>query len=120
MNLPPADPERLAEERAADQDVLANLRKNGDRPDLPRSVDVSFRGPPAILEKLADAAEAHGFEVIEIEESDDGDPWLFLEREQPADDASIKSLTTLCLQFEAAFGVEYDGWGCVAQDGLPN
>ncbi len=121
MTLPPANPARLEEEWHADQDVLANLRENGDRSDLPRMVDVSFRGSPDRLEKLADAAEGHGFEVMEIEESTDGgDPYLFLEREQTAEAEAIKSLTILCLQLEAAFGVEYDGWGCTAESGTPN
>ncbi|MDB5682536.1 MAG: hypothetical protein JWM75_234 [Sphingomonas bacterium] len=119
MILPAADPKRLESEWEADQDVLANLLDNGDRPELPRSVDVSFRGTPDVLAKLTEAAADYGFEFIEIEEAEEGDPWLFLEREQPADAESIKSLTALCLQLEAAFGVEYDGWGCVAQSGLP-
>lgn len=35
---------RLEEEWAADKDVLASLRENGDRPEIVRAVDVSFRG----------------------------------------------------------------------------
>ncbi|MDX3882879.1 MAG: ribonuclease E inhibitor RraB [Sphingomonas sp.] len=118
MKLPPVDPARLNEEWRADQDVLANLRENGDRPDIPRAVDVSFRGPPDALDDLADAAEELGFEVIETEPSDDGEPWLFLQRMQTADADAIKALTITCLQIEAMFGLEYDGWGCVAQTGL--
>ena len=118
MTLPPVDPARLDEEWEADQDVLANLRENGDRPEIPRPVDVSFRGPPEALERLEDAAEELGFEVMETEPSDDGEPWLFLQRVQTSDADAIKALTITCLQIEAMFGLEYDGWGCVAQTGL--
>jgi len=117
MNLPPVDPDRLEQEWQADQDVLANLRENGDRPELPRPVDVSFRGAPDVLEALTEKAEELGFEFLEIEESEDGDPWVFLVREQGTDDESIRALTMACLQLEAMFGVEYDGWGCPAQTG---
>lgn len=115
MNLPPVDPDRLEQEWIADRDVLANLRENGDRPELVRAVDVSFRGPEDVLERLTEAAEELGFDFLEIEESEDGDPWVFLVREQGTDDESIRALTTVCLQLEVAFGVEYDGWGCPAQ-----
>ncbi|MGH6781870.1 MAG: ribonuclease E inhibitor RraB [Sphingomonadaceae bacterium] len=118
MKLPPVDPARLDEEWQADQDVLANLRENGDRADIPRPIDVSFRGSPDALDDLAEAAEDLGFEVIETEPSDDGEPWLFLQRVQTSDAEAIKALTITCLQIEAMFGLEYDGWGCVAQTGL--
>lgn len=117
MTLAPVDPVRLQEEWAADQEVLADLLKNGDRPELPRLIDVSFRGPTDALDRLAEAAGDYGFDVLEGEPSDDGEPYLFLECEQAADAESIRALTITCLQIEAAFGVEYDGWGCVAQTG---
>lgn len=118
MSFPAVDPDRLEQEWRQDQEVLADLSENGDRADIPRAVDVSFRGSPETLELLAEKAAEFGFDVLDIEESDDGDPWLFLVREQCTDPESIRSLTTTCLQIEAMFGVEYDGWGCVAQAGL--
>ena len=118
MSIPPIDPARLNEEWEADQDVLANLLENGDRPEIPRSIDVSFRGPPDALDRLAETADDYGFSIIEIEHSEDGEPWLFLARTQAADAESIQALTATCLQIEAMFGLEYDGWGCVAQTGL--
>ena len=118
MTLPEVDPERLAKEWQGDQDVLGNLARSGDRPEIPRLVDVSFRGSDDDLERLAEEASSFGFHVLEHEETEDGDPWLFLAREQTADQASIKALTLLCLQIEVMFDVEYDGWGCMAQTGL--
>lgn len=117
MSLPDIDPARLEEEFQADQEVLANLRGDGDQPDIVRPVDVSFRGTTQALVQLTDRAEEFGFEFIEIEEDENGEPCLFLVKEQAADDASIKELTIICLQIEQMFGVEYDGWGCELQDG---
>ena len=117
MILPEVSPARLAEEWAADKDVLASLREAGDRPEIVRPVDVSFRGDDAALDKLEGDAAELGFEVIEREEDEDGEMCLFLGREQAADDAAIKALTLKCLQIELAYDVEYDGWGCTAEDG---
>lgn len=117
MTLPEVSSARLAEEWTADQDVLASLRDAGDRPEIVRPVDVSFRGTEAALDKLEDEAEQLGFAVIEREPDEEGDMCLFLGREQAADDVSIKALTKLCLQIELAYEVEYDGWGCTAEDG---
>jgi regulator of RNase E activity RraB len=120
MILPPADPVRLRQESEADEDVLRSLSENGDQADLSRLIDVSFRGAEEALNDLEEAAEELGFVVIEREASEDGDLFLFLGREQPADPDSIKALTATCLGIETAFGVEYDGWGCVAQSGTAN
>ena len=117
MSLPTIDPARLQEECEADQEVLANLLENGDQPELVRPVDVSFRGTSEALVRLTDRADEFGFDFVEIEEDEDGTPVLFLVKDQAADAASIRELTTTCLQIEQMFGVEYDGWGCELQDG---
>ena len=115
MTLPEVSPARLEEEWSADKEVLASLRENGDRAEIVRPVDVSFSGSEDALDKLEEDAAELVFEPIE-RENDRG--WtLFLGREQAADEASIKALTRLCLQIELAYDVEYDGWGCTAEDG---
>lgn len=117
MTLPEVSSKRLAQEWTADQDVLVSLREAGDRPEIVRLVDVSFRGSKAALDRLEDEAKQFGFEAIEREPDEEGDMCLFLGREQAADEASIRALTKLCLQIELAYNVEYDGWGCTAEDG---
>ena len=117
MTLPDVSPERLAEEWAADKDVLASLRENGDIAEIVRPVDVSFRGDDKALDRLEQNAAELGFTVIEREEDEDGEMSLFLGCEQAADEASIKALTLRCLQIELLYDVEYDGWGCTAEDG---
>ena len=117
MTLPNVSPERLAEEWAADKDVLASLRENGDIAEIVRPVDVSFRGDDKALDRLEQNAAELGFTVIEREEDEDGEMSLFLGCEQAADEASIKALTLRCLQIELLYDVEYDGWGCTSEDG---
>ncbi len=43
---------------------------------------------------------------------------LFLAREQKADAPSIKALTLICLQIELLYGLDYEGWGCMAETGM--
>jgi regulator of RNase E activity RraB len=117
MTLPDVDPARLEEELLADQEVLLNLAKNGDRPEIARSIDVSFRGDDDDLARLADDAEKFGFTVLEREEGEDGEISLFLARTQKADPASIKALTIQCLQIELLYDLEFEGWGCMAETG---
>ncbi len=117
MTLPEVSPARLAEEWAADKDVLASLAENGDRSEIVRPIDVSFRGEEEALDRLEESAGELGFTVIEREEDEDGEFSLFLGCEQTADEASIKALTLRCLQIELLYDVEYDGWGCTAEDG---
>ena len=116
MTLPEVDPARLEDEWRADQDVLANLAGNGDKPEIVRTIDVSFRGDDAALSDLADQAPSLGFSVLEREEAE-GATFLFLACEQGTDEASIRALTLKCLQVEGMFDVEYDGWGCTAETG---
>ena len=117
MTLPDVDPARLEEELLADQEVLLNLVKNGDRPEIARSIDVSFRGDDDALARLEQDAETFGFTVLEREEGEDGEISLFLARAQKADPASIKALTLQCLQIELLYDLEFEGWGCMAESG---
>uniref|UniRef100_UPI0035CB854F ribonuclease E inhibitor RraB n=1 Tax=uncultured Sphingomonas sp. TaxID=158754 RepID=UPI0035CB854F len=118
MTLPDVDPARLEEETAADAEVLASLRENGDRPDIVRPVDVSFRGTEPALDRLEEDAAELGFEILDREEDEEGEISLFLGCEQTSDDAAIRALTLKCLQIELIYDVEYDGWGCTAETGL--
>ncbi len=116
----PISDERWETVWAADLDVLRNLRANGDEPSVPREIDVSFRGPLDSLKRLQAGCSNFGFAVQDFIESDDeGEPWLFLVRTQTSDEDAIRDLTMTYLQIEDAFGVECDGWGCVAQSGKP-
>jgi hypothetical protein len=109
-------PERWEDAWAADLDVLRSLKENGDAPSVPREIDVSFRGAVDALRRLEAGCSNFGFEVQEfIEADEEGQPWLFLVRTQAADEEAIRDLTMTYLQIEDSFGVECDGWGCIAQ-----
>ena len=117
MTLPDVDPARLEEELLADEEVLLNLARNGDRPEIARSIDVSFRGYDENLTRLEKDAATFGFTVLEREEGEDGEISLFLARIQKADPLSIKALTIECLQIELLYDLEFEGWGCTAEPG---
>jgi hypothetical protein len=108
------DPEVLAAELTADDDVLASLKSNGDVCTVGRKVDVSFRGEIEGLEALAEACARDGFAVIDRTRTDDDVPWVFFERHQTTERTAIHDLTRYCLEKSQQFGVAYDGWGCVA------
>ena len=118
MSLRPIDPDRWSEVWSADLDVLESLAEQGDRPNIPRVVDVSFRGPADALDRLQTAAGNFGFTVQSRDPEGSEEPWLFLERVQTTNLETMREFTTTYLQIEDAFGVECDGWGCVAQNGI--
>jgi hypothetical protein len=112
----PISSERWERVWAADLDVLRSLRENGDNPSIPREIDVSFRGSMESLKRLQASCSNFGLEVQNFVEADEeGEPWLFLVRTQTSDEDAIRDLTMTYLQIEDSFGVECDGWGCVAQ-----
>ncbi|HKR93049.1 ribonuclease E inhibitor RraB [Novosphingobium sp.] len=116
MRLPPIDPARWNAVWTADLDVLRRLRASGDKPEIEREIDVSFRGDYVTLKRVADASSNFGFSVSDFTERDEeGAPFLLLVRHQPATDDAMRELTETYLQIEDTFGVECDGWGCVAQ-----
>jgi regulator of ribonuclease activity B len=107
--------ERWDQVWSADLDVLENLADQGDDPFVPRLVDVSFRGAAAALDLLQTSAANFGFTVRSRDPAETDEPWLFLERIQTTDVETMREFTTTYLQIEDAFGVECDGWGCIAQ-----
>lgn len=117
LKLPMVDQARLDEEWEADKAILAQLAANGDKAQIRRPVDVSFRGDDARFEAVLRIAGQFGFSELDRETDEAGDQFLFLECEQAVDEESIRALTRKCLQIELLCGVEYDGWGCQAATG---
>ena len=108
--------ERWEDAWSADLDVIRNLRCDGDDPAAPREIDVSFRGSREALQRLHAASTNFGFTVQSFEVDEEGEPWLFLVRTQTSDDDAMRDLTETYLTIEDAFGVECDGWGCMASN----
>jgi len=109
------DPARLAEELAADEDVVRALRENGDVAEKVRPVDVHFEGDAEAISQIEDDAEQLGWRVVDITEEDDGQATLWLQRDQTTTDSALCGLTEDALRIEATYGVGYDGWGTVAE-----
>jgi hypothetical protein len=111
------DPKRLAEELAADEEVLAELARSGDIAELSRVIDVHFKGSQDDIEALAEDAEALGFRFIDFGEFDDGDWAADFQVDGPVTRAALSALITRALEIEISHGVEFDGWGCNAESG---
>lgn len=109
------DPARLAEELAADEDVIRALRENGDVAEVVRPVDAHFEGDADAISRIEDDAEQLGWRVVEVTEEDDGQATLWLQRNQTTTDSALRGLTEDALRIEAIYGVDYDGWGTVAE-----
>lgn len=111
------DPNRLAEEMAADREVLADLKRNGDIAELSRTIDVHFKGPQEAIENLAEDAQGLGFRFIDFGEFEDGDWAADLQVDGPVTPDALRALITHALEIEISHGVEFDGWGCQAETG---
>ena len=113
----PFDADRLAEELAADAEVVRALRDNGDVAEIIRPVDVHFVGEAEAIERLEEAAEALGWTIIDLVPEDDGYATLSVQRQQTTTDEALRALTEDALRIEAAYAVSYDGWGTAAESG---
>ncbi len=120
MSRPGIDPARLAEEMAADAEVLADLAANGDIATLSRTIDVHFKGAQDDVEQLAEDAQSLGFRFIDFGEFEDGDWAADLQCDGPVTREALSALITRALEIEISHGVEFDGWGCAAETGSAN
>ena len=110
----PVDPALFAAERAADAGVMASLARNGDCADVPREVDLRFKGEESRLHALAEAAGQLDLEVVQLVGAGRDGHALDLSCRSDTREMTIDALTRTALQIATHFGVTYDGWGCVA------
>ena len=120
MSVARIDPEHLAQELAANEEVLAALAENGDVPSIARSIDLHFKGPQTNIEMLAGNAEALGLRFLGFAEFEDGDWAADLQVYSTSDRDAITDLTRRALEIEILHAVEFEGWGCHAETGLEN
>ena len=113
------DPARLAEELEANEEVLAALEANGDIATLPRTIDIHFKGPQEQIENVAEDAQTLCFRFIDFGEFEDGDWAADCQVDGPVTRDALKALITRALEIEISHGVEFDGWGCAAENGSP-
>lgn len=117
MMAPKVDRERLAAELEADADVLRALAENGDEPTSKRPVDLHFKGSEDAIVALGEDADELGLRFVQYNEYEDGDWSVDFSIDSTVEPHVMARLTERALEIEIAYGVEYDGWGCVAQSG---
>ena len=104
--------EALRDGAIADTDVLRSLDSNGDRFSVFRVVDFLLRAPDAEKAALVAAfINDHSYGRAQVQDDLSILVVIAMPVEQPI---------TLCVSgfftcIARLFGVEYDGWGCVAQ-----
>ncbi|MFZ4109569.1 MAG: ribonuclease E inhibitor RraB [Polymorphobacter sp.] len=111
------DTKRLAEELEANEEVLIALAENGDISELPRTIDVHFKGAQEAIESLAEDAQGLGMRFIDFGEFEDGDWAADCQVDGPVTRDALRALITRALEIEISHGVEFDGWGCGAETG---
>jgi hypothetical protein len=111
------DPDRLANELAADADVIRSLRDNGDMSSIVRPVDVRLIGSAENIRCLADGITGSEWRVVQIVDLDGGEVAADIQRDQTTEATALKALTVDALRLETKFLVRYDGWGTVAKVG---
>jgi hypothetical protein len=109
------DSARIEAELKADADVLRVLGENGDVPSIVRPVTVLFVGDETKIANLSRKIEASGWRILQLFQREAGIAGLEIERDQTTDSAAIRELTETALRIEVDAGVDYDGWGTVAQ-----
>jgi len=110
------DPKELADHLKADADVIRSLREHGDIESIVRPVEVCFRGEATRIAGIYRRLEELAWRITHIRSEDpDEQAWLVAERDQTTEAAEIAELTRTALKLAAEFGVEFDGWGAIAQ-----
>ncbi len=109
------DRDRLEAELKADADVVRSLRENGDVESVVRPVDVRFVGDETKITNLSHNIEGLGWRVLQVVQLEAGKAALDVQRDQTTDAAALRELTETALRIETASGVDYDGWGTIAQ-----
>ncbi len=108
------NPERLAAELRADEDVVRSLKLNGDVPMVVRPLDVRFRGVPERIKKFGESLEGKDWILVQIIPLNISEVAIDVKRDQTTEANALRALTIWALQIEARFGIEYDGWGTIA------
>ena len=110
------DPKELADHLKADADIIRSLREHGDIESIVRPVEVCFRGEATRIAGIYRRLEELAWRITHIRSEDpDEQAWLVAERDQTTEATEIAELTRTALKLAAEFGVEFDGWGAIAQ-----
>jgi hypothetical protein len=110
--------DELMKTAVADTDVLRLLDSQGDRFSAHRDVEFLLRAPtPEKADMVASFINDHGSGVASVNDPE-GLAVLVVIR-MPIDQSVILSVSGFMVCLSRLFGLEYDGWGCVAQATRP-
>ncbi|OOG38362.1 ribonuclease E inhibitor RraB [Rhodanobacter sp. C05] len=102
----------LMETAAADTDVLRSLDRNGDRFSVFRNVDFLLVATDAEKADLvASFINDHGYGKAVLQEPAS----ILVTINMPVEQPVVLCVSGFFACLAQLFGVEYDGWGCVAQ-----
>ena len=106
---------KLMESAASDIDVLRSLDSNGDDFSKSRSVDFLFRCPD---KEKADVLSGfiNTYQFGHASPNDEsGENTVLVTISMPVEQPIILSVSGFMTCLAELYGVEFDGWGCVAQ-----
>lgn len=107
--------EKLMETAIADVELLRKLDNQGDRFSIPRDVDFLLRCPTADKAELVTSFinDYHfGFATTRDLETT---PSVLVIINMPIEQHALLAVSGFMACICALFGLDYDGWGCVAQ-----
>lgn len=105
----------LTEIAIADTDLLRRLDEQGDLFDVPRNVDFLLRSPSAEKASLvAGFINDYQYGVATPQESE-GEHSVLVVVHMPIQQHSILAVSGFMACVCQLFGLDYDGWACVAQ-----
>ena len=105
----------LMENAIADVDLLRQLDGQGDRFSVPRDVDFLLRCPTSEkAEIVASFINEHQYGVATVQDQGDS-PSVRVVIRMPIEQHTLHAVSGFMACVSEFFGLEYDGWGCVAQ-----
>lgn len=106
--------DELIKTAIADTDVLRLLDSQGDRFSTYRDVELLLRAPTAERADLvASFINDHGYGVARAQYGEE--PSVLVVLHMPIEQSVLLSVSGFMVCVSRLFGLEYDGWGCVAQ-----
>jgi len=102
----------LMEVAAADTDVLRSLDASGDRFALARDVEFLLIAPdPEKAAIVADFINDFSYGIAVVQDNTQ----VLVTVHMPVEQSIVLCISGFYTALASQFGVEYDGWGCVAQ-----
>jgi hypothetical protein len=110
--------EELMQTAVADTDLLRLLDSQGDRFAVPRDVEFLMRAPSVEkAELVASFVNDHSYGKATVQAGEN--PAVLVVICMPIEQDIIMSVSGFMVCLSRIFGLEYDGWGCVAQAERP-